>query len=35
MNFSSYPKHTKIELPSLSPTMSKGNIEKWNFKEGD
>jgi len=30
MNFSSYPKHTKIELPSLSPTMAKVLINKHN-----
>ena len=22
-------------MPNLSPTMEKGNIQKWNKKEGD
>ena len=29
------PTHTKLALPNLSPTMSKGNIAKWLIKEGD
>jgi hypothetical protein len=29
------PRHIKIEMPSLSPTMSKGNIVTWTKKEGD
>lgn len=33
--FSSYPKHTKLGLPALSPTMKTGNIVKWLKKEGD
>ncbi|ESO05083.1 hypothetical protein HELRODRAFT_111522 [Helobdella robusta] len=30
-----YPSHTKVTLPSLSPTMEKGNIQAWMAKEGD
>jgi pyruvate dehydrogenase E2 component (dihydrolipoamide acetyltransferase) len=26
---------TEIKMPALSPTMNKGNILKWNVKEGD
>lgn len=26
----SYPDHIKLEMPNLSPTMEKGNIQKWN-----
>jgi pyruvate dehydrogenase E2 component (dihydrolipoamide acetyltransferase) len=33
--FSSYPEHLKLEMPSLSPTMEKGNIGSWNVKVGD
>ena len=33
--FSTFPSHTKLALPNLSPTMSKGNIAKWLKKEGD
>lgn len=29
------PKYRKITMPSLSPTMSKGNIIEWRKKEGD
>ena len=29
------PGHTKLSMPSLSPTMEKGNIAKWRKKEGD
>jgi hypothetical protein len=28
-------KLTKIKMPSLSPTMKTGEIEKWLVKEGD
>ena len=30
-----FPPHTKVTLPALSPTMEKGNLVKWNKKEGD
>jgi len=30
-----YPPHTKLPMPSLSPTMERGNITKWLVKEGD
>ena len=32
---SSYPKHQKLNMPALSPTMIEGKIVKWNIKEGD
>ena len=35
LNYSSYPEHTKIRLPALSPTMEQGTIAKWVKKEGD
>jgi len=31
----SFPQHTKIRLPALSPTMEQGTIAKWVKKEGD
>lgn len=31
----SYPKHTPVNLPSLSPTMEKGGIQSWMKAEGD
>jgi len=31
----SYPPYTPLEMPALSPTMSAGNIAKWNVKVGD
>lgn len=31
----SYPPHTVVGLPSLSPSMERGNIVSWNKKEGD
>lgn len=34
-SFSSYPAHTELRMPALSPTMEKGNIATWNKKEGD
>ncbi len=34
-HYSSYPEHTKIRLPALSPTMEQGTIAKWVKKEGD
>ncbi|KAK9806151.1 hypothetical protein WJX72_003310 [[Myrmecia] bisecta] len=30
-----YPAHTVMGLPSLSPTMSTGNIAAWKKKEGE
>ena len=32
---SSYPPHTLIGMPALSPTMSQGNIAAWSKKIGD
>ncbi|XP_065872503.1 dihydrolipoyllysine-residue acetyltransferase component 1 of pyruvate dehydrogenase complex, mitochondrial [Euphorbia lathyris] len=32
---SAEPSHTVIGMPALSPTMTQGNIAKWNKKEGD
>ncbi len=32
---SSYPPHTVVGLPSLSPTMASGTIGKWTCKVGD
>ncbi|GLJ45179.1 hypothetical protein SUGI_0950930 [Cryptomeria japonica] len=29
------PPHEEIGMPSLSPTMTEGNIVKWRVKEGD
>lgn len=31
----SYPDHIKLEMPNLSPTMEKGNIQSWGKKVGD
>ncbi|CAO3692117.1 unnamed protein product [Umbelopsis ramanniana] len=31
----SYPSHTVINMPALSPTMTQGNIGAWNKKVGD
>ncbi|KAK7789206.1 hypothetical protein R5R35_009624 [Gryllus longicercus] len=33
--YSDYPKHTKVNLPALSPTMETGSIVSWEKKEGD
>ncbi|CCF60154.1 hypothetical protein KAFR_0J00860 [Kazachstania africana CBS 2517] len=33
--YASYPAHTVIDMPALSPTMSEGNIANWLKKEGD
>lgn len=33
--YASYPSHTVIGMPALSPTMSQGNIAVWSKKEGD
>jgi len=30
-----YPDHIALEMPNLSPTMEKGNIQKWNKQVGD
>ncbi|XP_065162563.1 dihydrolipoyllysine-residue acetyltransferase component of pyruvate dehydrogenase complex, mitochondrial [Atheta coriaria] len=32
---SSYPAHTKVVLPALSPTMEEGTLISWAKKEGD
>ncbi|KAL3685100.1 hypothetical protein R1sor_003122 [Riccia sorocarpa] len=32
---SELPPHQEIGMPSLSPTMTQGNIAKWRKKEGD
>eukprot|EP01116_Phalansterium_solitarium_P021951 TRINITY_DN7054_c0_g1_i1.p1 TRINITY_DN7054_c0_g1~~TRINITY_DN7054_c0_g1_i1.p1 ORF type:complete len:512 (-),score=186.48 TRINITY_DN7054_c0_g1_i1:681-2216(-) len=29
------PKHSKLALPALSPTMETGRLAKWRVKEGD
>eukprot|EP00271_Cylindrocystis_brebissonii_P022435 TRINITY_DN863_c0_g1_i1.p1 TRINITY_DN863_c0_g1~~TRINITY_DN863_c0_g1_i1.p1 ORF type:complete len:579 (+),score=97.04 TRINITY_DN863_c0_g1_i1:62-1738(+) len=29
------PDHLVLEMPSLSPTMTQGNVVEWNKKEGD
>lgn len=34
-NFSSYPNHQILEMPSLSPTMETGVISSWEKKEGE
>ncbi|QDZ17674.1 dihydrolipoamide acetyltransferase [Chloropicon primus] len=33
--FSSWPAHYTLTMPSLSPTMEKGNLSKWIKAEGD
>lgn len=33
--YSSYPSHSAIPLPALSPTMEEGTIVSWEKKEGD
>jgi pyruvate dehydrogenase E2 component (dihydrolipoamide acetyltransferase) len=33
--FADLPPHTELAMPSLSPTMSQGNIASWKKKEGD
>ncbi|KAF5402531.1 Dihydrolipoamide acetyltransferase component of pyruvate dehydrogenase complex [Paragonimus heterotremus] len=33
--FSSYPSHTVIKLPNLSPTMETGTVVSWAKNEGD
>lgn len=32
---SSYPSHTRVTLPALSPTMESGTIVSWEKKVGD
>lgn len=34
-SFSAYPEHKVLNLPNLSPTMTKGNITKWYKKPGE
>ncbi|KAF2998961.1 pyruvate dehydrogenase complex dihydrolipoamide acetyltransferase component (E2) [Curvularia kusanoi] len=33
--YASYPSHTVIKMPALSPTMTAGNIGAWQKKAGD
>ncbi|QHS75837.1 dihydrolipoyllysine-residue acetyltransferase [Saccharomyces paradoxus] len=33
--YASYPEHTIIGMPALSPTMTQGNLAVWTKKEGD
>ncbi|KTA98065.1 Dihydrolipoyllysine-residue acetyltransferase [Nakaseomyces glabratus] len=33
--YASFPPHTVIGMPALSPTMSQGNLAVWSKKEGD
>ncbi|KAK2054814.1 dihydrolipoyllysine-residue acetyltransferase component-pyruvate dehydrogenase complex [Colletotrichum caudatum] len=33
--YASYPPHTLIKMPALSPTMTAGNIGAWQKKAGD
>ncbi|AJT04303.1 Lat1p [Saccharomyces cerevisiae YJM1573] len=33
--YASYPEHTIIGMPALSPTMTQGNLASWTKKEGD
>lgn len=33
--YASFPEHTVITMPALSPTMTEGNIVKWHKKVGD
>ena len=32
---SSFPPHTVVGMPALSPTMASGTLAKWNVKVGD
>jgi len=34
-NESSFPEHTILDMPALSPTMETGTLLKWNIKVGD
>ncbi|KAI1463817.1 pyruvate dehydrogenase [Daldinia caldariorum] len=33
--YASYPPHTVVKMPALSPTMTAGNIGAWHKKPGD
>ena len=33
--YASFPPHTIIKMPALSPTMTAGNIGSWQKKAGD
>lgn len=33
--YASYPPHTVVKMPALSPTMTAGNIGSWQKKPGD
>eukprot|EP00742_Colponemidia_sp_Colp-10_P003621 GILJ01003855.1.p1 GENE.GILJ01003855.1~~GILJ01003855.1.p1 ORF type:complete len:199 (+),score=20.22 GILJ01003855.1:41-637(+) len=33
--FASYPSHTELPMPALSPTMTQGTIARWKKSEGD
>ena len=33
--YASYPPHTVVKMPALSPTMTAGNIGVWQKKPGD
>lgn len=33
--YAQFPDHTVIDMPALSPTMTEGNLVKWNKAEGD
>lgn len=33
--YASFPAHTVIKMPALSPTMTAGNIGVWQKKPGD
>lgn len=33
--YASFPPHTVIKMPALSPTMTSGNIGAWQKKAGD
>lgn len=33
--YASFPSHTVVKMPALSPTMTAGNIGAWNKKIGD
>jgi pyruvate dehydrogenase E2 component (dihydrolipoamide acetyltransferase) len=33
--YASFPPHTVVKMPALSPTMTAGNIGAWQKKAGD
>lgn len=33
--YASFPPHTVVKMPALSPTMTAGNIGAWQKKPGD